>query len=116
MPTVIDRLHDLLDAFSDAETLAVELSKIAGKSPPWTATYIIQVTKYNVKASKRLNKAVRKLHSQQPGVHRPTSGTWVPFRNKDEQERVLNALTGEERRLALLSAAYAKGKGSDENS
>lgn len=108
MPTVRDRLDYLIERHSSYKTLALALSKAAGKTMPWTENYIVQVHRRKLKASKRLLAAVKKHHQSFPNVYRPPTGTWVPWRSKDEQEFVQQRLTAADRREVLLAAAKHK--------
>lgn len=82
--------------------LARKLSAIARKSPSWSAHYIKQAANGKIEISKKLSAATVKLNRQMSGLRPAVSGTWVPWKDKQEQRRVLSQLDGDERRHALI--------------
>ena len=84
------------------------------KSPKvWTHNYLLMIYHRKKNPSKNIAIAVNilaaKIVRKKNGVH-PVVKTWIPFKGKWEQRKILRALTPNERLIALRQAYKRKTK------
>lgn len=78
----------------------------------WSPEYIHQVASGSLRPSKPLTKAIAQLYKRvlqiEKGKKDKVHGTWVPFLDRDEQDKALSLVPPQRRRMVIVQEAQRR--------